>query len=162
VKRCWREHLQGHFWRLEEKYNQSQELYENKAILCPDQRCAISFDSIQNLQCHSQDVHRVERNKLDPVKRRRQAHQSCTDGKAYFGSNVQLERQSDTLNNKVPYDYINETAGISMNGPCSAIVPAQQTEPKRSNSVQDSSLPSVCSTPDHTKRSPSATSSTSS
>ena len=52
-KRCWIEHHQGHIWQLEEKSNQSQGLCENKAILCPDQRCALFFDSIQNLECQA-------------------------------------------------------------------------------------------------------------
>lgn len=79
-------------------YIQSQELCENKAISCPDQRCALSFNSIQDLQCYCQDVHCIQRNKLNQVKRRCQAHQPCTDEKDYVNSDVQPKRQSNNVN----------------------------------------------------------------
>jgi len=139
IKQSWKEHLQGHFWQLEEYYNRSLEPGENKAVLCPDPRCALSFDSIQDLQCHCQDVHCVERIKLDPVKRRRQTHQSSLNLKAFPGTNVKLEHHYDLLIEKRPYKRVNETSSFS----------------------RSSSLSSIRSTTNHKNRSPSAVSFTS-
>lgn len=63
---------------------------ESKVVPCPDPRCALSFDSIQDLQCHCQDVHCVERIKLDPIKRRRLTRQSSLNVKAFLSANVKL------------------------------------------------------------------------
>ena len=70
-KKSWKEHLQQHFCQLEDTYNLSLNADETKVVLCPDPRCTLSFESVQDLQCYCQDIHCIKRTGLDPVKQRR-------------------------------------------------------------------------------------------
>ena len=109
VKQSWKEHLQEHFWYLEDRYNRFMKAGESKIVSCPDPRCAFSFDSIQDFQCHCQDVHCVECIKLDPIKRRRLTRQSSLNVKAFLGANVKPKHRCDLLNGESPYKRVNET-----------------------------------------------------
>ena len=82
---------------------------ESKAVPCPDPRCALSFDSMQDLQCHCQDVHCIERIKLDPIKRRRRTHQSSLNVKALPGAGVKLEHHCDLLREESTFEHVKET-----------------------------------------------------
>lgn len=136
---------------------------ENKAILCPDPRCALSFDSIQDLQCHCQDVHCVERIKLDPVKRRRQTFQSSLNVKAFPGMNVKLEHHYDLLIDKSPYKHIDEIMDSQMLKSVDVIIPTGRVELEEMNSSSRSySLSTTHSAANHENRSSSAASFTSS
>ena len=71
---------------------------ESIAVPCPDPRCALFFDSIQDLQCHCQDVHCVERIKLDPIKRRRRTYQSTLNIKVFPNTSIKPKYHCDLLN----------------------------------------------------------------
>jgi len=159
IKQSWKEHLQGHFWQLEEYFNRSLEPGENKVILCPDPRCALSFDSIQDLQCHCQDVYCVERIKLNPAKRRRQTYQSSLNVKAFPGMNVKLEHQYDLLIEKSPYKYIDEIMDSQMLKSVDVIIPTGRVELEEMNSPSRSySLSTTHLAANHENRSSSAVS----
>ena len=85
---------------------------ESKVVPCPDPPLC-TFDSIQDLQCHCQDVHCVERVKLDPIKRRRLTRQSPLNVKAFLGASVKLEQHCDLLNEESPYKHVNDTNGLA-------------------------------------------------
>ena len=159
IKQSWKEHLQGHFWQLEEYFHRSLEPGEKKATLCPDPRCALSFDSIEDLQCHCQDVHCVERIKLDPAKRRRQTNQSSLDAKSFPGMNVKLEHQYDLWIEKSPYKHIDEIVDSQMLKSVDVIIPTGRVELEEMNSY---SLSTTHSAANHENRSSSAVSFTSS
>ena len=109
IKQSWREHLQEHFWHLEDICNRSTETGESKAVPCPDPCCAMSFGSVQDLQCHCQDVHCIERIKLDPIKRRCRTHQSSLNMKAPRGAVVKLEYHCDLLKQEISFQRFNES-----------------------------------------------------
>lgn len=104
IKQSWREH-----WQLENMYSGSMGTGESKAVPCPDPRCALLFDSIQDLQCHCQDVHCIERVKLDPIKRRRRTPQSSLNVKALPGVGVKLEYRCDLVREERPFEDIDES-----------------------------------------------------
>jgi hypothetical protein len=159
VKQSWKEHLQEHFWHLEDRYNRSMEAGESKVVPCPDPRCALSFDSIQDLQCHCQDVHCVERIKLDPIKRRRLTRQSSLNVKAFLGASVKREHHCDLLNGESPYKHVNETMDSPMLETLDLIVPTGPVRLEDKNSLSQSySLPSIDLIANQEKRSLSAAS----
>ena len=132
---------------------------ESKVVSCPDPRCAFSFDSIQDLQCHCQDVHCVERIKLDPIKRRRLTRQSSLNVKAFLGASVKLKHHCDLLNGESPYKRVNETMDSSMLEPLDLIVPTEPVRLEDKNSLSQSySPPSIDSIANQEKRSLSAAS----
>ena len=136
---------------------------ERKVVPCPDPRCALSFDSIQDLQCHCQDVHCVERIKLDPIKRRCLARQSSLNMKAFPGASVKLDHYCDLLNEESPYQHVNETMDSPMLEPVDVIVPTGPVGLEEKNSPSQSyALPSIDSLANQERRSPSAASLTSS
>ena len=159
VKQSWKEHLQEHFWHFEDRYNRSMETGESKVVLCPDQRCALSFDSIQDLQCHCQDVHCVERIKLDPIKRRRLTRQSSLNVRAFTGANVKLEHRGDLPNGESSYKHINKTIDSPIFEPLDIIVRTGPVSLEDENSLSQSySLPSIDLVINQEKRSSSAAS----
>lgn len=159
VKQSWKEHLQEHFWHFEDRYNRSMETGESKIVLCPDPRCALSFDSIQDLQCHCQDVHCVERVKLDPIKRRRLTRQSSLNVRAFAGANVKLEHRYDLPNGESSYEHIDKTTDSPIFEPVDIIVRTGPVRLKDKNSLSQSySLPSIDSVVNQEKRSSSAAS----
>lgn len=139
-------------------YNRSLKADESKAVSCPDPRCALSFDSIQDHQCHCQDVHCVERIKLDPIKRRRRTHQSSLNVKTFPGPSVRLEHHCDLLNEESPYKHVNERMESQILDPVDTIVPTGSVGLREGKS----SLSSIDSTANQEKRSSSAASFTSS
>ena len=137
IKQSWKEHLQEHFWQLEKKYNASLKSDENKEILCPDPRCALSFDSVQALQCHCQDVHCVEQITLDPKKRRRRTHQSSLNVKTLPGSSIELESSHDLLDEKAPNKRVNESVDKFMLEQVSVSVSTESTGPPTSSACSN-------------------------
>ena len=87
---------------------------ESKVVLCPDPCCALSFDSIQDLQYHCQDVHRFEPIKLDPIERCRLTCQSSLNVKAFAGASVKLQNRCDLLDEESPYKHVNKTMNSPM------------------------------------------------
>ena len=149
IKQSWKEHLHSHFRKLEEKYDPLQKPAESKAVPCPDPRCALSFDSLGDLQCHCQDVHCIERIKRDPAKRRRRTRQSWVDTKNCSGTSAMPESWSG---------YISEGMDVLTSKSLSTVAPAGQTSPEASDSIRSPSISSTCSAASHEKRSPSAAS----
>lgn len=136
---------------------------ESRAVPCPDPRCALSFDSIQDLQYHCQDVHCVERIKLDPIKRRRWTHQSSLNVKAFPGTSVKLEHHCDLLNEESPYKHLSNTMDSPFLEVVDVIVSPISVGLEEKNSPSQSySLPSIDSIANQEKRSPFAASFTSS
>ncbi len=136
---------------------------ESKVVPCPDPRCALSFDSIQDLQCHCQDVHCAERIKLDPIKRRRLTRQSSLNMKAFPSTSVKLEHHCDLLNEESPYEHFNETVDSPTLEPVDVLVPTGPVGLEEENSpTQSYSLPLIDSLAYQEKRSASAASLTSS
>ncbi len=132
---------------------------ESKVVLYPDPRCALSFDSIQDLQCHCQDVYCVERIKLDPIKRHRLTRQSSLNVKAFLGASVKLEHHCDLLNGESPYKHVNETMDTLMLETLGVIVPTGPVRLEDGNGLSQSySLPSIDSIVNQEKRSSSAAS----
>ena len=132
---------------------------ESKVVLCPDPRCALSFDSIQDLQCHCQDVHCVERIKLDPIKRRRLTRQSSLNVRAFTGANVKLEHRCDLMNGESSYKHINKTIDSPIFEPLDTIVRTGPVSLEDENSLSQSySLPSIDSVINQEKRRSSAAS----
>jgi len=114
VKQSWKEHLQEHFWHLEDRYNRFIESGKSKIVLCSDLRCALSFDSIQDLQYYCQNIYCVERIKFDPIKRCRLTRQSSLNVKAFLSANLKLENYCNLLNGKSFYKYVNKTMDSPM------------------------------------------------
>lgn len=159
VKQSWKEHLQKHFWHFEDRYKRSMETGESKIVPCPDPRCALSFDSIQDLQCHCQDVHCVERIKLDPIKRRRLTRQSSLNMRAFAGANVKLEHRYDLSNGESSYENIDSSTDLPIFEPLDIIARTGPVRLKDKNSLSQSySLPSIDSVVNQEKRSSSAAS----
>ena len=91
VKRNWRDHLQEHFRHLEETYNNAQTKGESNVILCPDLRCALSFESMVDFQCHCQDIHCVDKIKLEPARKRRRTKQPVVGARHTFRSEAKRD-----------------------------------------------------------------------
>ena len=132
---------------------------ESKIVLCPHPRCALSFDSIQDLQCHCQDVHCVERIKLDPIKKRHLTRQSSLSVRAFAGANVKLEHRYDLPNGESSYEHIDKTTDSPIFEPLDIIVCTGPVRLKDKNSLSQSySLPSIDSVVNQEKQSSSAVS----
>jgi hypothetical protein len=67
-------------WEAERKKSDAQGLYDKPAP-CPDLRCALYFDSVKDLQYHSQDIHCVDRVEIDLVKRRHRPERDLHEAK---------------------------------------------------------------------------------
>ena len=138
------------------------EIGESKAVPCPDPRCVLSFDSMQDLQCHCQDVHCIERVKLDPIKRRRRTHQSSLNVKALPGAGVKLDYRCD-FREESSFKHVNEIVNSPTLEPIGVIVSTGPVEPGERNSISRScSLPSIDSITNQDKQGPSTASCTSS
>ena len=136
---------------------------ERRVVPCPDPRCALSFDSIQDLQCHFQDVHCVERIKRDPIKRRRLTHQSSLNVKAFPVTSIKLEHHCNLLNEESPYKHVIEIMDSPIFEPVDITVPAGPVGLEEHNSVSQSyPLLSIETKANQEKRGPSASSFTSS
>lgn len=133
IKQSWKEHLQQHFWHLKNDYDKSMKTGESNAVPCPDPRCALSFDSIQDYQCHCQDVHCIERIKLDLTKKRCLTRQSSLHVKAFSGSSDKLEDHF-SLNGKDSFKHVNETVKLLMLEPFDVITPTESVGLKDASS----------------------------
>ena len=163
VKQSWKEHLQEHFWHFEDRYNWFMEMNESKIVPCPDPCCALSFDLIQDLQCHCQDVHCVECIKLDSIKRRCLTHQPPLNVRAFASVNIKLKYCCDLLNRESSYKHINKTIDSSIFELLNIIVCTEPVRLEDKNSLSQSySLPSINSVVNQKKQSSSAASFTSS
>ena len=132
---------------------------ESKVFPCPDPRCALSFDSIQDLQCHCQDIHCVEHIKLDPNKRRRLARQSSLNGRAFAAANVKLKYRCGLLDGESSYKHINKTIDSPIFEPLDIIPRTGPVRLEDKSSLSRSySLPSIDSVVNHEKQSSSAAS----
>lgn len=128
---------------------------ESIAVPCPDPRCALSFDSIQDLQCHCQDVHCVERIKLDAMKRRRRTYQSTLNVKDFPNASIKPKHHCDLLYEE-PYKHVSESMDSPMLEPVDAIVLTGPVELEKNNSLgQGYSPPLIDPIANQEKRSPS-------
>ena len=131
---------------------------ESKAVPCPNPRCALSFDSIQDLQCHCQDVHCIERVKLDPIKRRHRTPQSSLNVKALPGVGVKLEYRCDLVREESPIEDVNEYMDSPTLKPIDVDV-IVSTGPvgldERNSATRRCSLPSIDTIASQDKQSPS-------
>ena len=91
TKRNWRDHLQKHFRHLQETYDGAQMKGESNVIVCPDLRCGLSFKSMVDFQCHCQDIHSVDKIKLEPARKRRRIKKSMTEARHAFHSEVKMD-----------------------------------------------------------------------
>ena len=107
---------------------------ESIVVSCPDPRCALSFDSIQDLQCHCQDVHCVERIKLDPIKRRRRTYQSTLNIKDFPNASIKPKHHCDLLHEE-PYKHVSESIDSPILEPVDAIVLTGPVELEKNNSL---------------------------
>lgn len=123
IKQSWKEHLHEHFCQQKNIYDLSLKTNGNKAVLCSDSRCALSFESVQNLQFHCQNIHCVERIKLDSIKRRRLTRQSSLKIKTRPGATVKLMHYCCLGNEKSPYEHSNDFIDSSLLGPIDLNVP---------------------------------------
>ncbi len=139
-------------------YNRFLKANESKTVSCSDSRCALSFDSIQDHQCHCQNVHCVERIKLDSIKRHRRTHQSSLNVKTFLDSSVKLEHHCDLLNEESSYKHVNERMKSQILDSVDTIVLTESVKLRE----EKSSLFSIDSTANQKKRSSFAASFTSS
>ena len=107
VKRNWRDHLQEHFRHLEETYNGAQTKGESNVILCPDLRCALSFKSMVDFQCHCQDIHCVDKIKLEPARKRCRIKQPVVGARHTFRSEA---KRDDWLDIECEESYLEPVA----------------------------------------------------
>ncbi len=113
------------------------------AVLCPDPRCTLSFDSIQDLQYHCQDVHCVERIKLDPTKRRRRSYQSTLNVKVFPYASIKPKHHCDLLNEESHYKHVSELIDSPMLEPVDAIVLIGPVELEKNNSPYQCPLKAI-------------------
>lgn len=130
---------------------------ESKVIPCPDPRCALSFDSIQDLQCHCQDVHCVERIKLDPIEKRRLTRQFSLNVKAFGASSSSTVMTSWTGKVLTSMSIKQLTRQCSSHSTLSFVLEQVRLEDKTSLS-QSYSLPSIDLAANQEKRNSSAAS----
>ena len=129
---------------------------ESIAVPCPDPRCALSFGSIQDLQCHCQDVHCVERIKLDPMKRRRRKYQSTLNVKDFPNASIKPKHHCDLLHEDSPYKHVSESMDSPMLEPVDAIVLTGPVELEKNYSLSQAySPPLIDPIENQEKRSPS-------
>ncbi|RHZ51665.1 uncharacterized protein CDV56_103977 [Aspergillus thermomutatus] len=79
TKQHWIGHLQGHFQELQEKFQSDHGQDETKTQPCPDPRCALSFNTFSEFQCHCKDIHCIDRITIDTVKRCRRIKGSADE-----------------------------------------------------------------------------------
>ena len=117
---------------------------ESKIVLCPDPHCALSFNLIQDLQCHCQNVHCIEHIKLNLIKRHCLTRQSSLNVRAFAGMNVKLEHCYDLLNRESSYKHINKTIDSPIFEPLNIIIHTELVRLKDKNSLSQSySLPLI-------------------
>ncbi|KAL2043541.1 hypothetical protein N7G274_003848 [Stereocaulon virgatum] len=144
LKQSWKEYLQEHFWQLEGACTRSTESGERKAFSCPDPRCALSFDSIQDFQCHCQDVHCIERIKLDPIKRRRRTYRSSPNAKATPDAAVKLKYHRGLLSDKISVNRVDKSIDAPKLEPMEGVAPMEPlSKDDRDNEGLNHSLPSI-------------------
>ena len=130
------------------------EIRESKAVSCSDPRCVMSFDSIQDLQCHCQDVHCIERINLDPIKRCCRTHLSSLNVKASPGAVVKLEYHCDLLGQEISLKRVNEPVDSQKLEMIETIVPTGLVGlAERSSLSRGCSLPSIDSIMNQDKQS---------
>lgn len=131
---------------------------ESKAVPCPDPRCALLFDSIQDLQCHCQDVHCIEWVKIDPIKRRCRILQSSLNVKALPGVGVKLEYCCDLVREERPFENINESMDSPTLEPIDVdviVATGPMALDERNSATRRCSLPSIDTIASQDKQSPS-------
>lgn len=95
VKQGWKQHISLHFLELERKRD-VQEPDGDSTIPCPDPRCALDFESVQDLRYHCQDAHCVDNLKINTAKRPH-LNRQCDDTSASESSDDE------------PTKFVNET-----------------------------------------------------
>ncbi|KAL2048515.1 hypothetical protein N7G274_000427 [Stereocaulon virgatum] len=144
LKQSWKEHLQEHSWQLEGACTRSTESGERKAFSCPDPRCTLSFDSIQDFQRHCQDVHCIERIKLDPIKRRRRTYRSSPNAKATPDAAVKLKYHRGLLSDKISVNRVDKSIDAPKLEPMEGVAPMEPlSKDDRDNEGLNHSLPSI-------------------
>ena len=64
----WKEHINKHFTDLESEEQSCEGPDERKTFQCPDTRCGLSFDSVQDLRYHCHDSQGIDLIKFAPLK----------------------------------------------------------------------------------------------
>jgi hypothetical protein len=101
-------------WETERKKSDAQGLYDKPAP-CPDLRCALYFDSVKDLQYHSQDIHCVDRVEIDLVKRRHRPERDCYEAKRRCRSD---DDSQNKFVNKTAETFISNTTNLTIQIQC--------------------------------------------
>jgi hypothetical protein len=137
-QRTWAEHIDGHFQQLEceEAYARKGDEGGPKSVRCPDPRCALCFDQVQELWLHGRDIHSLERTKHDPAKRPRLESIRPTDMESDFTSSSACVARCKTPNDRSQLIFVNTTAESFV--PCP--IPTVENSPAGSDADQPSSM----------------------
>jgi hypothetical protein len=95
----WKERMNGHLAELRKESNPS--LDESKAVLCPDPRCGLSFELVDDLQCHLQDIHCCDLLKFIP--------RGSATNRALLKEDPESESISTGSHGKTRINFVNET-----------------------------------------------------
>lgn len=95
----WKEHNNRHFLELEEEREQS--LDGSKSVPCPDPRCGLAFDSVDDLRYHSQDVHCCDLLKFTP--------RGSATSRTLLKEDPNSPSISTSLDEETQLDFVNET-----------------------------------------------------
>lgn len=128
-KRSWKEHLQKHFGEQEEGYSRLQRLSKNKAVTCPDPRCALSFDSTRDFQFHCQDVHCVDRVKEPTANKRRCTPRSKVDAIPDLYPNLESKHDYAFIEEKLPSRCASKITDTLALEPIGLVYPVELIEP---------------------------------
>jgi hypothetical protein len=93
----WKEHINEHFTDLESEEQSCGGPDESKSFQCPDTRCGLSFDSVQDLRYHCHDSQGIDLIKFTPLKSRAR------------GKKRSVEASSGPESKKRRIDFVNET-----------------------------------------------------
>jgi hypothetical protein len=93
----WKEHINEHFTDLESEEQSCGGPDESKTFQCPDTRCGLSFDSVQDLRYHCHDSQGIDLTKFTPLKSRAR------------GKKRSVEASSGPESKKRRIDFVNET-----------------------------------------------------
>lgn len=95
----WKEHHHRHFLELEKELEQTHD--GSKSVLCPDPRCGLAFDSVDDLRYHSQDSHCCDLLKFSP--------RGSARSRALSKEDTKSQSVSTGSDNETQMDFINET-----------------------------------------------------
>jgi hypothetical protein len=97
IRLPWKEHINEHFTDLESEEQSCGGPDESKTFQCPDTRCGLSFDSVQDLRYHCHDSQGIDLTKFTPLKSRAR------------GKKRSVEASGGPESKKRRIDFVNET-----------------------------------------------------